>query len=105
MDVTTTYHAFINKLDISMQSLLDNVRVNKRANVGDSVTWADMVAICRDQLSRVALVQSSVIVSSNSTLSDNNAPESIGLAISDGVLAGQAASFNLSTVRPMQSNG
>ena len=48
MDVTTTYHAFMNKLDINMQSLLDNMRVNKRANGGGSVTWADVVAICRD---------------------------------------------------------
>ena len=56
MNVTTTYHAFVNKLDFSMWSLLDNVRKNKRANGGDSFTWADIVAICRDQLSGVALV-------------------------------------------------
>ena len=32
VDVTTTYHAFVSKLDVNMWSLLDNVRVNKRAN-------------------------------------------------------------------------
>ena len=105
MDLTTTYHAFVNKLNISMQSLLDNMRVDKRANGGGSVMWVDMVAICRDQLSRVAIVLSSVIGSGNSTLSENSAPRSVGLASSDGVLMGQAPSSNLSTVGPMQSNG
>ena len=47
MDVTTTYHAFVSTLDISMQSLLDNIRVNKRANGGGSLTWVDMVTIYR----------------------------------------------------------
>ena len=48
VDVTTTYHAFVSKLDINMQALLDNIQVNKRANGGGSLTWADVVAICRD---------------------------------------------------------
>ena len=52
---------FVSKLDISMQSLPDNVRVNKRGNGVGSVTWADVVAICREQLSGVALVPSSTI--------------------------------------------
>ena len=46
--VTTTYHAFMSKLDINMKALLDNVQVNKRANGGGSLMWADVVAICRD---------------------------------------------------------
>ena len=29
--------------------------MNKRANDGVNLTWADVVAICRDQLSEVAL--------------------------------------------------
>ena len=45
VDVTTTYHAFVSKLDISMQSLLDNLRVNRGVSGGDSVTWADVVAL------------------------------------------------------------
>ena len=64
-----------------------------------------MVAICRDQLSGVALVPSSVIGSGNSTLSEKSAPGSVGLASSDRVSAGQAASSNLSTIGLMQSNG
>ena len=88
-----------------MQSLLDNMRVNKRANGGGSVMLADVVAICRDQLSRgVALVLTCVMGSGNSTLSENSVPGSVGLASSNGVLVGQAASSNLSTVGPMQSN-
>ena len=108
VDVTTNYHAFVSKLDFSMQSLLDKVRVNTRANGGGSVTWADVVAICRDQLSRVALVPSSVIGSGNSILSENSTLGSIGLTKSDGVgvatLAGQVASSNLSIIGLMQSS-
>ena len=37
VDVTTTYHAFVSKLDINMQTLLDNVQVNKGANGGGSL--------------------------------------------------------------------
>ena len=48
VDVATTYHAFMSKLDINMQALLDNVKVNKRVNGGGSLTWADVVVICRD---------------------------------------------------------
>ena len=85
MDIATTYHAFMNKSNISMQSLLDNMRVNKRANGGGSVTWADVVAICRDQLSRVALMPSSVVGSGNSTLSKNSTLGSVGLTSSNGL--------------------
>ena len=45
VDITTTYHAFMNIIDISMQSLLDSVRKNKKANGRGSVMWADVVAI------------------------------------------------------------
>ena len=48
VDVATTYHAFMSKLDIKMRALLDNVQVNKRVNGGGSLTWADVVAIYRD---------------------------------------------------------
>ena len=48
VDVTTTYHSFVSKFDIHMQALLDNVQVDKRANSGGSLTWAGVVAICRD---------------------------------------------------------
>ena len=61
VDVTTTYHDFVSSLDINMQSLLDNGQVNKRANGGGSLTWADVVAICWDQLSGVALVPTGTI--------------------------------------------
>ena len=57
----------------------------------------DMVAICRDQLSGVELVLSSVIGSGNSTLSDNSILGSVGLTSSDGVgvatLAGASGLF------------
>ena len=46
-----------------------------------------------------------IIYSSNNTLSENSAPGSIELASSDGVLIGQAASSNLSTIGLVQSNG
>ena len=92
-----------------MQSLLDNVRVKKRDNGRGSVTLVDVVAICRDQLSGAILVPSSVIDSGNSSLNENSAPGMVGLTSSDVVgvalLAGQAASFNLSPIGPMQSNG
>ena len=83
--ISTIYHAFVSKLDISMQSLRDNVRVNKRADCGGSITWADMVAICRDQFSGVALVPSSAIGGGNSTLIKNNSLGSIGLSSSNRV--------------------
>ena len=81
------------------------MRVNKRTIGGGSDIWADVVAICRNQLSGVALMPSSVIASGNSTLSENSAPGSVELASSDGVLAGQAASSSLSTIGLMQNNG
>ena len=46
--IATTYYAFVSKLDINMQALIDNVQVNKRVNGGGSLSWADVVAICRD---------------------------------------------------------
>ena len=61
VDVTTTYHAFVSKLDINMPALLDIVQVNIRANGGGSLTWADVVAICRDYLLGVALVPTGTI--------------------------------------------
>ena len=61
VDATTTYHAFVSRLDINILSLLDNVQVNKRANGGGSLTWADVVAVCRDQLSGVAVVPTGMI--------------------------------------------
>ena len=42
------YHAFVYKLDESVQLLLDNLHVNKRASGGGPVTWEDVVAICRE---------------------------------------------------------
>ena len=54
--ISTIYHAFVSRIDVNMQSLLDNIQLNKRANGGGSLIWADMVATCRDQLSGVALV-------------------------------------------------
>ena len=70
--------------------------------------WADIVAICRDQFSGVALVPSSVIVIGNSTLSENSTPGSVGSTSFDGVgvaaLAEQVASSRLSTIGPMQSS-
>ena len=48
VDVATIYHAFVSNLDINMQALLDNIQVNKRVNGRGSLTWADLVAICRD---------------------------------------------------------
>ena len=51
VDITTTYHAFVGKLDINMHFLLNNVQVNKWANGGGSLKWADMAAIYRDKLS------------------------------------------------------
>ena len=52
---TSVYHAFVHKLDDSVRLLLDNIRVNKRANGGGPVTWEDVVAICRDSLAGVSL--------------------------------------------------
>ena len=48
VDVATTFHAFVSKLNNNMQTLLDNVQVNKSIIGGGSLTWADVVAICRD---------------------------------------------------------
>ena len=55
----------------------------------------------------VVLVPSSVIGSGNSTLTGNRTPGSAGLASSDGAATfpKQAASSNLSTVRPIQGSG
>ena len=52
-------------------------------------------------------MQSSVIGSSNSTLTGNSTPGSAGLASSEGAatLAKQAASSNLSTVGLIQGSG
>ena len=60
------------KLDNSMQSLLDDIRVNRRGSAGGSITWADVVAICRDQLSVVALVPSSTTGRGSSNLIENS---------------------------------
>ena len=49
------YHAFVYKLEPQVRLLLDNVRVNKRANGGGSITWEDMVAIFRDSLAGVLI--------------------------------------------------
>ena len=35
---------------------MDNVRINKRANGGGPVTWEDVVAICRDSLAGVSII-------------------------------------------------
>ena len=48
VDIATTYHAFMSKLDINMWALLDNVQVNERVNCGGSLMWADVVAMYRD---------------------------------------------------------
>ena len=48
VDVSTTYHAFVSKLDIIMQSLMDNVIVNKKAKGRGSITRADVEAIFGD---------------------------------------------------------
>ena len=92
-----------------MQSLLDNMRVNKRDNSWGSITWADVVAICRDQFLGVALVPSSVISGGNSTLSEISTLGNVRLSSSNGVgvakLVGQAASSNLSTIGLIQSSG
>ena len=48
VDDTTTYHLFLSRLDINMQSLLDSVQRNRQANGGDSLMWIDIVAIYRD---------------------------------------------------------
>ena len=39
LGVTTTYYAFVSRLDNNIPSLLDNIQVNKRANGGGSFTW------------------------------------------------------------------
>ena len=39
VEVTTTYHAFVSRLGIIMQYLLDNIQVNKRANGGVVSHW------------------------------------------------------------------
>ena len=55
------YHVFVHKMDDSVRLLLDNVRVNKCASGGDSVTWEDMVAICRDLLAGVSLTVANAV--------------------------------------------
>ena len=37
MDITTTIQAFVSKLDNNMRYLLDNVKMNKRANSVGSI--------------------------------------------------------------------
>ena len=61
VDVTTPYHAFMIRLYINIWSLLDSEQANKRANGKCNLTWVDIVAIYRDQLSGVALVPTSTI--------------------------------------------
>ena len=92
MGVTTTYNTFISKLDVDIQSLLENLRVSKRANGGGGVTWADMVAIYRDQLSGVALVPTSTMGGGSNTLSKNSTPRGMRVSSSSGV--GLVASVN-----------
>lgn len=46
--LSSVYHTFVDKLDKSVQLLLDNLGVNKSANGGSPVIREDMVAICRD---------------------------------------------------------
>ena len=105
VDVTTTYHILVSKLDVNMWSLLDIMRINKRANGEGSVMWADVVAICRYQFLGVALVPSSVTGDSNSTLNEISTLGSIGLSSSNGVvlatLAGQVVYSKLSTIGPI----
>ena len=48
VDVITTYHTVVSKLNINMWSMLDNIQVSKRANGGGSLMWSDIVAIGRD---------------------------------------------------------
>ena len=79
VDLTTTYHAFVSKLDINMRALLDNVQVNIRANGGGSLTWADVVAICRDYLLGVALVPTGTI-SGVSKAIEKDIPGVLGVA-------------------------
>ena len=90
------------KLDYSMQSLLDNIRVNRRGSGRGSITLAYVVAIYRDQLSVVALVPSSAIGGGSSTLVENSTPGHIGVSSSNGIgvaaSVSQAASSKLSTI-------
>ena len=44
-DTATIYYAFIGKLDINKQSLLENIWVYKQASGGGSIPWIDMIAI------------------------------------------------------------
>ena len=75
--ITTTYHAFVSRLYINIQSLWDNVQVNKRVNYAVSLTWADVVAIYRDQLQGVALVPTGTI-SRVSTMIEKGCPRWYG---------------------------
>ena len=85
-------------LDTSMQSLLENIKVNKRAIGGGSILCAGVVAICSDQLSELALVPLIAIGRVSSTLVENSTPGSTGLSSINGVevatSGSQAASSN-----------
>ena len=105
VDITTPYDAFLNKLNINMWALLGNVRVNKKANCGGSIIWADVAAICRNKLSRVSLVPLSTMGKGNNTLSENSIQGSIVVSSSNEVrvaaLVSQAVSSNFSNIGPL----
>ena len=56
LDEVTTYHAFVHKVDDHTKVMLDNLRVTKKATNQGTTTWQDVVEICRDRLSGVALL-------------------------------------------------
>ena len=56
IDAKTTYHAFVYKLDVGVQVLLESVRLHKQAAGGGAIQWSDVVNLCRDFLSGVSLL-------------------------------------------------
>ena len=63
--------------------------MNKRANGGDSLRWADVLAICRDQLSGVLLVPTSTIGRASSILTEDDI---LGVLGAPSVSLGEASS-------------
>ena len=56
IDAKTTYHAFVHKLDISVQALLESAWLHKPAAGGSAIQWLDLVNLCRDSFSGVSLL-------------------------------------------------
>ena len=50
IDTETTYHAFVQKLDVGVWALLESLRLRKQAAGGGGIQWLEVMNLCRDSL-------------------------------------------------------